>query len=83
MIDTSGDLNLSTEYYSLLIVNARNERRGNCTATKGRGSGWSNFDDKVKTEMYSTCETEIEYVCVGARDNDACEGRQMKLYHAM
>ena len=35
--DTSGDLNLSTEYYSLLIVNAQNKRRGNRTATKGEG----------------------------------------------
>ena len=37
MADTSNDLNLSTEYYSLLIVNAQNKRCGNRTATKGEG----------------------------------------------
>jgi len=31
----------------------------------------------------SVRETEIEYVCVHARDNDACEEGQMELHHAM
>ena len=60
MIDllVGGGHNLQPEYYSLLIVNAQNERGGNCTTTKGRGSEIVELEfstTKWWTEMYSTC----------------------------
>ena len=62
--DTSGDLNLSTEYYSLLIVNAQNKRCGNRTTTKGGSvAGRRNgVFDKMQRGDGSMCEREIEYM---------------------
>ena len=72
-------LTFQTEhYYNLLIVKKKNTRQAsgveNRTATKrarewdGPSNGEFSTNDKcnVETEMYSTCGTEIEYVCVRA-----------------
>ena len=51
---------------------------------KGEGVGGSNGNFRLQSGDGNVLrETKIEYVCVRARDNDACEERQMKLYHAM
>ena len=68
----------------LLIVNAQNEWHGNLLRRNGQGMGWSNGSFRRQQmqrgggNVQYVCGAEIEYVCVRARDNDACEEREME-----